>query len=134
MAELVADLRMKKPRTLTAKGKQQTIQRLVKRYATALGLAAWDITIEWHEKNDEFTAACQADHEYERATLRFVVSEMQADQLARFVRHELFHAVLWPLSHTAYHLAADDPTKDEMVRLAMEAVTTHIEKLAIWDA
>lgn len=125
---------MKKARTLTARGKQRAIERLVKRYAVVLNLADWDIGIEWHEKNDEFTAACNADPEYQKVVLKFVPTEIPQADLPRFVRHELLHAVLWPLNHVGFHLANDDPTKDEMVRLAMEAVTTHLEKLSVWDA
>lgn len=121
---------------MTPKAKQRAIRRAFKRYRALLGLNGWRFDLEWAspKDSDEAAAGCIADPEYRRARLFFNVSKIPDDELDEHVRHELLHAVVWPLAHVAeFQADSDDESATEMIRLAHERVVTDLEYAPFWS-
>jgi len=93
--------------------------------------------------DDEFTAACYASPEYNRAKLHFDLDKIKAayeeevkhrkvdfdDFLDEYVYHELEHIPVWPLAKFAWDMAGDNPVLKEQAREKEEALVTYIERL-----
>lgn len=110
---------------------KRTVVARVRHWRKRLGLADWDIAVEFGTDAEENEATCSADPEYQRATVRFDLKQIPAQRVDAYVIHELCHAVTWPLANAAHTLAGGDAGKEEWIRTVNESVTTHLEKVIL---
>ena len=113
--------------------KQAAITRAVAKYVHLFGLASWEIEVYVQAPNDDSEAKTYGEPEYRRGRLVFTLEDIAEEQIDRYVRHEVSHLVTWPLCHVAYFLAGEDKSQQEMVRLALERVTTDLEIAPFWE-
>ena len=109
------------------------VRAVVRRWQKALGLGGWDIDVVFPEANYKDTANCEASPEYKQAVIYLNMTKLDDTQLEDYVRHELFHAVIWPLGSLAHDLAGDNKILQEQIRKAEERVCTDLETMPLWS-
>lgn len=112
-------------------------------YEKELGFTKWQLYVrycqigkkrrKWTELNNK--ADCESSAEYYKAYLRFdleLLSQKSDGELARFVRHELLHAVVSPLANFALELAKSDAERYQ-VGILEEHTVSDLERMPIMD-
>ncbi len=103
---------------------------LVRDWQTRLGLDTWAITIEYGTVEDG-DGECEAEWEYNKATVRFDMDQIEDGDHLAFVVHELLHCVTRPLEACADGLAGKDPRLLEWTRQSTEKVVSDLERLLL---
>lgn len=113
--------------------KEAQVKRLLLKWAGKLGLGDWDVDVVFPEANYKDTANCDAAPEYKQAVVYLNLTKIDESHLQDYIRHELLHAILWPLASIANDLARGDAVLLEQVRKAEERVCTDLETMPLWD-
>ena len=109
---------------------EDQVTAMVRDWQTRLGLATWAITIEYGEVEDG-DGECEAEWEYNKATVRFNLEQIEEGDTLAFVVHELLHCVTRPLEACADGIAGKDPRLMEWTRQATEKVVSDLERMVL---
>ena len=110
--------------------RRQLVAR-VRHWRTRLNLDDWDIYVSIRNPGDGDDAECDAEPQYKRATIRFNLDQVPADELDGFVAHELCHCPLEKLGRLALAWAGDDPIKQRIVLETEDEAVTHFERVVV---
>ncbi len=103
---------------------------MVRDWQGRMGLDTWAITVEYGPVEDG-DAECEADWEYNKATLRFNLDQIDDGDHLAFVVHELIHCVTRPLEACADGMAGKDPRLLEWTRQSTEKVVSDLERVLL---
>lgn len=113
----------------------QTIKRSLKKYIVLMGMDRWTIIVSWGKIADGYGAeASLTDWAYYKVKFKFDLKTMNEDiaSIDEYVRHELFHAMLSPLTQTARALLKGESGPRLALYNLEERVATDLENMPLW--
>lgn len=106
-------------------------------HAKVLGLDRWDIGVGWRKVDGgNYAMECEAEWEYYKADIFIDLSravEGKIKYLDEYIRHELLHAIVWPLGQMAEKLALGSEGIQGIATMLEERVVSDLERAPFWD-
>ena len=95
-----------------------------------MGLSAWTIKLSWIPVPDHKVMASSAEPEYYQASVDVDLADLD-EYLSDYVRHELFHVILWQYTQASYSLAFKR-ARTTLNRLE-ERTVSDLERMPLWE-
>jgi hypothetical protein len=113
---------------------RQVVQAF-KKYIKLMGMDRWTCIVTWGTVKGGYGAEADLDHwPYYKVKFKFDLKTMSEDGgIEEYVRHELFHAMLTPLTQTARNLFKGDRAAKAALYDLEERVTHLLEYMPVWD-
>ncbi len=109
---------------------EDAMTALLRDWQRRLGLDDWTITLEFGTVEDG-DGECEAEWEYNKATIRFNMDQIDEGDHLAFVVHELLHCVTKPLEACADGIAGKNTRLLEWTRQATEKVVSDLERVVL---
>jgi hypothetical protein len=97
-----------------------------------MGLDAWDIKILWTAIPGQYAMQTNAEPEYYKATIEVDLDDLKPEAISSYIRHELFHIILWQYTEAATSFALKR-TKTTLNRLE-ERTVSDLERMPLWES
>jgi len=96
-----------------------------------LGLTDWTIKVFWKPVEDHYVMETVAQPEYYKAHISVDLPELEREHIAEYVRHELFHVLMWHYTEAINSFLHEDYVPH--VEKLEERVVSDLERLPLWE-
>jgi hypothetical protein len=100
------------------------------RFADLMGLIGWNIRLQWTPVGDRKVMATTAEPEYYQATIDVDLNDVDIEYLDEYIRHELFHIILWQYTEAA--LAFTLKRTRTTINKLEERTVSDLERMPLW--